>query len=118
MDMFGNEIYPDFDPEYTVDVPNQYLGDDEPPLTIELEKSGGGTVGNAYRGTWRYRVTYGGHVFALGETLDTPHPSTHEEAARLLADFLAHHSKKNSLDCEYSELRSRLCMFWSLHVLE
>lgn len=40
----------DFVAEYTYVTPDHYF-------TVQVEKSGGGTVGKAYTGMWRYIVT-------------------------------------------------------------
>jgi hypothetical protein len=59
-------------------------------LVLLVSKTGGGTVGRKYEGTWIYRVrgTGGGMVLAEGSDLRTPTPKTHEQALRLLEDFL------------------------------
>lgn len=71
----------DFCPEYTVDV-----GD----VTIQIEKLGGGTLGEAYSGTWRYIVTDNstGEEVARGQDMMTPMPATHARAAELIYSFL------------------------------
>jgi hypothetical protein len=59
-------------------------------LNVEIEKLGGGTLGKAYEGHWRYRVTEieTGDVLYQGQDLHTGTPKTHAEAVRLLMDFL------------------------------
>jgi hypothetical protein len=73
----------DFEPEYAVRIIGQ-------GIRIQLEKLGGGTVGRAYQGTWRYVVTdvHTGDEVARGQDLHTGTPKTHAEAALILADFL------------------------------
>jgi hypothetical protein len=74
----------DFAPEYTAS--GFWQGES---VRIELEKLGGGTVGRAYEGTWRYVVTdAAGDEIARGQDLHTGTPKTHAEAALILADFL------------------------------
>lgn len=72
----------DFEPEFTL------ITDDN--LTIQIEKLGGGTVGKSYEGTWRYIVTNTdtGSEVRRGQNLVTGTPKTHEEAARILLDFM------------------------------
>jgi len=61
-------------------------------IEIEIEKLGGGDVGTAYAGTWRYIVTYthphGGAVILRGQELESGTPITHEQAAALIAQWL------------------------------
>lgn len=57
-------------------------------VMTELSKTGGGTVGRRYAGTWSYRVTQNGRVIAEGDDLRTGLAKTHEEAAQELWDFL------------------------------
>lgn len=97
----------DFNAEYTVVVPTMTT-DVEPALIIEIEKLGGGTVGQRYTGRWRYRAYYGGHLFAQGQDLETGSYLSHRRAARVLADHLAHSGDRG---CEESHLRERLCVF-------
>lgn len=97
----------DFNAEYTVVVPTMTT-DVEPALIIEIEKLGGGTVGELYTGTWRYRAYYGGHLFAQGQDLETGTAYCHDGAAQVLADSLAHSGGR---DCDGSPLRERLCIF-------
>ncbi len=77
----------DFEPETVFEIPA--LGDYDAPLSIAIAKSGGGTVGRRYVGLWRAVVTHGDRELYRGQTLSTPLPHTHGEAAALLADFLA-----------------------------
>jgi hypothetical protein len=68
----------DFEAEFTTEI------DD---LTIRIEKLGGGTVGNAYTGTWRYVVTTrDGIEVARGQNLETGMPHTHAEVADMVAE--------------------------------
>jgi hypothetical protein len=56
--------------------------------TIQLEKLGGGTIGQAYTGTWRYILLDAeGVEVTRGQDYETHIPHTHEEAAKDLADF-------------------------------
>lgn len=69
----------DFEPEYTT------TADDG--LTIQIEKLGGGTRGRTYAGSWRYIVTDAtGTELGRGQDFSTGTPSTHAEAAELIAD--------------------------------
>jgi hypothetical protein len=52
-------------------------------VMVEISKTGGGTPGRRYAGTWSYRITQNGKVVAEGEDLRTGAPKTHEEAARI-----------------------------------
>lgn len=58
-------------------------------VKIEIEKLGGGTVGKAYAGMWRYVVTADGYEMTRGQDFNTGTPKTHKEAARMLLDFLS-----------------------------
>ena len=69
----------DFEPEYSTTIAG---------LHIELEKLGGGTVGRAYEGTWRYVVTDADGAEWQGQDATTGTPKTHAQVARILADFL------------------------------
>lgn len=72
----------DFEPEYTAMVDNMRV-------VIEVEKLGGGTLGRAYAGTWRYRVTYresGAEIF--GQDLHTGTPKYHSQIPGIVWDFL------------------------------
>ena len=55
---------------------------------IEIEKLGGGTIGQTYVGTWRWRATFPGGRVIQGQDLVTGMPKTHQQAAEILADFL------------------------------
>jgi hypothetical protein len=69
----------DFEPEYTTTTDNG--------LTVQIEKLGGGTVGNAYAGLWRYIVTTASGTFvARGQDVATGMPHTHAEVAEMVAD--------------------------------
>lgn len=66
------------------------LTDPETGFTVQIEKSGGGTVGKQYTGTWRYVVTDAtGRELGRGQDLETRQPTTHTEAAHLAADYFA-----------------------------
>lgn len=56
-------------------------------VMVEVSKTGGGTIGRRYAGTWSYRITQNGKVVAEGEDLRTEMPKTHEEAARIAWGF-------------------------------
>jgi hypothetical protein len=67
----------DFAPEYTTTTDNG--------LTVQLEKLGGGTVGRAYEGYWRYIVTNEtGEELGRGQDFCTGLPKTHAQAVRVL----------------------------------
>jgi hypothetical protein len=61
-------------------------------IEIEIEKLGGGDIGTAYAGTWRYIVTHthahGGAEILRGQELESGTPITHEQAAALIAQWL------------------------------
>lgn len=62
-------------------------------LTVKMEKLGGGTVGKAYMGTWRYIVTdANGTELKRGQDYITGMPHTHEWVARDLADIFTEES--------------------------
>lgn len=77
----------DFEADAVFTVSKLNAGD--PELTIAIEKLGGGTVGDAYEGIWRYVVTFAGEVIRYGQDLHTGYPTTHEGAAVLLADCVS-----------------------------
>lgn len=58
-------------------------------LTLYLSKIGGGTVGKSYTGHWEYAVDLEGYIATYGSDLYTGSAHTHEQAAHLLAEFLA-----------------------------
>jgi hypothetical protein len=91
----------DFRPDVTFDVPQ--WNTDDPTLTIAIEKLGGGTVGKAYTGTWRYVVRLAGTEIAKGQDLDSGTALTHEEAAHTLADFLAYRWDEDEIGIELCE---------------
>jgi hypothetical protein len=68
----------DFDPEYAATIEDH---------KIQIEKLGGGTLGRAYTGHWRYIVTHAvsGDEIARGQDLYTGTPKTHPEVVRILA---------------------------------
>ena len=69
----------DFEPEYTAT---------DAGLTIQVEKLGGGTLGRAYTGSWRYVVIDAtGTELGRGQDFTTGTPQTHAEAAALIADY-------------------------------
>lgn len=62
-------------------------------LVLLVSKAGGGTVGRKYEGAWIYRVREAQNagtsgILAEGSDLRTPTPKSHEQALRLLEDFL------------------------------
>lgn len=78
------------DHEYSVTVPKMYVDEiSEPEIIIHVSAVGGGTVGNSYAGNWAYSVTIDGEETMHGDSLRTPTPHTHDQAARILADYLA-----------------------------
>lgn len=85
---FHSYITSGSDFEYTVTVP----GSGEPEIRIRISAVGGGTIGEAYEGSWYYSAS-GRRALGVspvhGDDLHTGTPSTHEQAARVLAGFLA-----------------------------
>lgn len=47
---------------------------------VQVEKLGGGTVGKAYDGKWRYIVTRNGEEIERGQDFESGTPMTHERA--------------------------------------
>lgn len=76
----------DFAPDIIIPIPQHGAGDK--PLTVAIEKSGGGSIRMSYTGSWRYRVTWDGEVRFQGQDLTTGMPHSHTEAAFLLVDWL------------------------------
>ena len=70
-------------PEYTVNVPQMFV--DDPAMVIHVSKVGGGTVGRGYTGRWDVAVL--SDPLRFRESLDTGLPKTHDEVARLAAQF-------------------------------
>jgi hypothetical protein len=75
------------------DLTPEFIAESRDGIRLEIEKMGGGTLGQAYQGTWCYRVTWpasGGREGNVieGQDLDTPMPATHENAASVLCGFL------------------------------
>lgn len=59
-------------------------------LIVQVEKLGGGTLGRAYTGAWRYIVSdAAGRELGRGQDIETGMPHTHAEVAVLIADFFA-----------------------------
>lgn len=70
----------DFEQEYARTMPNG--------IVVQVEKLGGGTVGKAYTGTWRYIVLNpDGSEAARGQDMETGMPHTHKQAARVIAEY-------------------------------
>lgn len=60
-------------------------------LVVQVEKLGGGTLGYAYTGTWRYIVSDAvGRELGRGQDFGTGMPHTHAEVAIMIADFFDH----------------------------
>jgi len=57
-------------------------------VRVEVEKVGGGTVGRAYEGTWRYYAHEDSVLLGCGNDFYSRTPLTHREAARAVLDFL------------------------------
>lgn len=75
----------DFEAEHTHESPDG--------LTVKVEKLGGGTVGSAYTGTWRYIVSGAdGAEIGRGQDYTSGMPHTHVEAAEGIADFFTEES--------------------------
>jgi hypothetical protein len=87
-------------PESTIAVPP--LRSDEPAVTIEISKVGGGVPGRRYTSLWSGALTSAGREVERISKLNIPTQCTHEEAARHLARFL---SADHCLD---GRLRDRL----------
>lgn len=98
----------DFAAEHTETVPELFAGD--PELTVAIEKSGGGTPGKTYCGTWRYVVTLAGTEIFKGQGVETGMPHTHAEAARVVAEFLADRLDPEEIEVD---LASRLRLWAS-----
>lgn len=76
--------------EYVTEVPGMYRNmPSEPTITIGMNKTGGGTLGHTYTGTWEYAVIVNGCEIITGDDLRSGMPDTHEGMARCLASFLA-----------------------------
>lgn len=57
-------------------------------LFIQVEKLGGGTVGHAYEGTWRYVVSNEkGEEIARAQDFETRTPHTHGQAVAVIAGY-------------------------------
>lgn len=69
----------DFDPEYMM------VSDG---VRVEVEKVGGGTVGTAYDGYWRYAVHEDATPLGCGNDFYTGTPVTHRKAARAILDIV------------------------------
>lgn len=70
----------DFDPEYAAT---------RDGVRVEVEKVGGGTVGEAYEGYWRYAAhAEDGELLGCGNDFHTGTPVTHHIAARWILEFL------------------------------
>jgi hypothetical protein len=54
-------------------------------VVVQVEKLGGGTVGKAYTGTWRYIVTRNGQEVRRGQDFESGTELTHFEAAWIIA---------------------------------
>ncbi|MFE6739848.1 hypothetical protein [Streptomyces tubercidicus] len=87
-------------------------------VAVQIEKLGGGTVGESYTGTWRYIVSRAGQEIQRGQDLECGTPWTHTEAARFIgcqftdedpADQEEHvdypHEPGRLLDCPACESR-------------
>lgn len=58
-------------------------------VRVEVEKIGGGTVGQKYAGTWRYVARYAdGELIACGNDFYCPTPITHHGAVARILDHL------------------------------
>ena len=60
-------------------------------LLVRVSKTGGGTVGQAYEGTWLYRVSPVGRpdqILMEGDDLRTGTHKTHQQVVQLVLDFL------------------------------
>lgn len=71
----------DFVPEFTYESPEG--------LTVEVEKAGGGTLGTAYDGQWRYIVTRDSVEISRGQDYWTGMFCTHEWVAKDIAAYFS-----------------------------
>jgi hypothetical protein len=71
----------DFDPEAMYEFPDG--------AKVEIEKLGGGTVGESYTGTWRYRHTDSDGVVEQGQDLEVGSPHTHAQVAKVVAEYFS-----------------------------
>jgi hypothetical protein len=76
-----------------MDITPEFIAEDRTGMRIEIEKVGGGTIGQAYDGRWSYRVTMpasGGFLGSTmtGDDLYTGTPKTHAETAEILCDMV------------------------------
>jgi|SRR5690242_116763 len=69
----------DFNPEYMMVTDG---------VRVEVEKIGGGTVGKAYEGTWRYCAHEDSVLLGCGDDFYSGTPMTHRQVARVVLDFL------------------------------
>lgn len=56
---------------------------------IQVEKLGGGSIGKAYEGIWRYKAfDTKGELITLGQDFETGTPKTHEQVASILFEMI------------------------------
>jgi hypothetical protein len=67
----------------------EYFERFEDDIEIFISKVGGGTIGHRYEGTWKYWWYQYGELIHHGADLTTGTPKTHDEAIRILFDFIA-----------------------------
>lgn len=76
-------------------------------IEIEIEKLGGGRVGIAYSGTWRYVITHthahGDGEIMRGQDLWSGAPITHAQAAALLAEWLTCGESRNPRESGFGD---------------
>lgn len=78
----------DFDAEYIVRLADGETGYE---YWVEIEKLGGGTIGEMYVGIWRYMIFHSvsdpDSLIVKGQDLHSGTPINHLEAARSALDF-------------------------------
>lgn len=82
----------DFNPEFIW----QFDLDDGREVWVEIEKLGGGVVGQTYQGTWRYMVWLDpkradGTLLIYGQDCESGSEINHLEAAQMAVDWINDH---------------------------
>ncbi|MEU0159036.1 hypothetical protein ABZ154_09390 [Streptomyces sp. NPDC006261] len=79
----------DFECEYREVFTGEHNGEHE-AFVVEIEKTGGGTVGRQYTGeTWRFIARFsGGREIDRAHDLFIPGPTTHVQAAKVVFDWV------------------------------
>lgn len=79
----------------TCDSDFEYIASDD-TVTILVAKVGGGTPGEAYDGSWYYRLDMNSETVRHGDDYSTGTPQTHAEVARAIADFVREDFEEDS----------------------